>query len=151
VDVVCAARKQEPSHRTALGASGARSYRRLAPVGNLWHVAHEVAGCAVDCEQEALTRGPQSMAAGDRVEPLANPACGPIRGGAMRRSLLAALVSAITLVVLAAPALAKPLAHELYSGTDSFTVEDLCGTDWSVEASFSGNFMLKAGRHGSPP
>ena len=23
--------------------------------------------------------------------------------------------------------------------------------DWSVEATFSGNFMLKAGRHGSPP
>jgi hypothetical protein len=69
----------------------------------------------------------------------------------MRRSLLAALVSAFALITLAGPALGKPLVHELYSGTDTFVVEDLCGTDWSVDATFSGNFMLKAGRHGSPP
>ena len=69
----------------------------------------------------------------------------------MRRSFLAALVSAVALVMLAVPALAKPLAHELYSGSDTFVVEDLCGTDWTVDVTFSGNFMLKASRHGSPP
>ena len=69
----------------------------------------------------------------------------------MRRSLLAALLSTFALIMLAVPAGAKPLAHELYSGTDTFFPEDLCGTDWMVEATFSGNFMLKAGRHGSPP
>ena len=58
----------------------------------------------------------------------------------MRRSLLAALVSASALVMLAVPALAKPLIHEHYSGTDTFVVEDFCGTDWSVESTFSGNF-----------
>jgi hypothetical protein len=69
----------------------------------------------------------------------------------MRRSFLAAFVSALLLVMLAVPALAQPLDHELYSGSDSFTVEDVCGTDWTVDVTFSGNFMLKAGRHGSPP
>ena len=58
------------------------------------------------------------------------------------------LLLALAVSGLATPVLAAPLAHEHYSGTDSFTVDDLCGTDWSVEVTFSGNFMLKAGRHG---
>ena len=69
----------------------------------------------------------------------------------MRRSVVPSLIVAVLLGALAAPAVAKPLAHELYSGTDTFLVEDLCGTDWTVDMTFSGNFMLKAGRHGSPP
>ena len=42
----------------------------------------------------------------------------------MRRSLLAALVSAVRLGHASRAGLAKPIAHELYSGTDTFTVED---------------------------
>lgn len=69
----------------------------------------------------------------------------------MRRSVVPSLIVAVALGALAAPAFAKPLAHEHYSGSDTFLVEDLCGTDWTVDVTFSGNFMLKAGRHGSPP
>lgn len=69
----------------------------------------------------------------------------------MRRAFVPSLAAAIVVSALAMPALAKPLEHEVYSGSDSFLAEDLCGTDWTVEMTFSGNSMLKAGRHGSPP
>jgi hypothetical protein len=68
----------------------------------------------------------------------------------MRRRLLPSLIVGLLLSFVATPALAKPLVHEHYAGTDSFTEDDFCGTDWSVEVSFSGNFMLKAPRQGNP-
>lgn len=69
----------------------------------------------------------------------------------MRRQAVSPVVAAFAMIAFAAPALAKPLEHELYSGTDTFLVDDLCGTDWTIDVTFSGNFMLKAGRDGSPP
>jgi hypothetical protein len=69
----------------------------------------------------------------------------------MRWLFVRALVLTVALTAVAMPALARPLDHVQYSGSDSFVVEDLCGTDWQVDVTFSGNFMLKAGRHGSPP
>lgn len=68
----------------------------------------------------------------------------------MRRPLVSSFVVAFALSMLVMPVVARPLEHEIYSGSDSFAVEDLCGTDWSVDVTFSGNFMLKAGRHGDP-
>jgi hypothetical protein len=68
----------------------------------------------------------------------------------MRRRLALSLSLAILLAALAAPAGAKPLAHEHYAGTDSWVLEDFCGTDWNVESTFSGNFMLKAPRADNP-
>jgi hypothetical protein len=58
------------------------------------------------------------------------------------------LITGLLLAALATPVLAKPLVREHYSGTDSFLVEDGCGHDWNVEATFSGLFMLKSGRRG---
>ena len=68
----------------------------------------------------------------------------------MRRRLTLSLSLAVLLAALAAPAAAKPLVHEHYEGTDSWILEDFCGTDWNVESSFSGNFMLKAPRGDNP-
>ena len=68
----------------------------------------------------------------------------------MRRRLTLSLSLAVLLALVAAPAGAKPLVHEHYEGTDSFIVEDWCGTDWNVELAFSGNFMLKAPRGDNP-
>lgn len=67
----------------------------------------------------------------------------------MRRRICT-LLAALTLSAVATPVLAKPLVHEIYSGTDTFSVDDVCGTDWSVDVTFNGNFMLKAGRSGDP-
>lgn len=67
----------------------------------------------------------------------------------MRRRIYA-LLAALAVSTFATPVLAGPLVHEKYSGTDTFTVDDVCGTDWSVDVTFSGNFMLKAGRRGDP-
>ena len=69
----------------------------------------------------------------------------------MRRLFGSTAAALFALVVIAAPTLAKPLEHEVYSGSDTFTVDDFCGTDWAVDVTFSGNYMLKAGRDGSPP
>ena len=69
----------------------------------------------------------------------------------MRRFMVPWVAAALSLAALATPALARPLEHEHYSGSDSFVFEDGCGTDWAVEVTFSGNFMLKDGRDGSPP
>jgi hypothetical protein len=69
----------------------------------------------------------------------------------MRGRLVLSLSLAVLLTAaLAAPAGAKPLAHEHYEGTDSWVLEDFCGTDWNVETTFSGNFMLKAPRGDNP-
>jgi hypothetical protein len=68
----------------------------------------------------------------------------------MRRRLALSLSLAVLLAALAAPAGAKPLVHEHYEGTDSWVLEDFCGTDWNVESTFSGNFMLKAPRGDNP-
>lgn len=68
----------------------------------------------------------------------------------MRRRLILSLSAALLLAALAAPAAAKPLVHEHYAGTDSWVLEDFCGTDWNVESTFSGNFMLKAPRGDNP-
>jgi hypothetical protein len=66
----------------------------------------------------------------------------------MRYRLVLTAAVGMLWAALAAPTGAAPLEHEHYAGSDSFTVEDFCGTDWSVEATFEGNFMLKAGRRG---
>jgi hypothetical protein len=68
----------------------------------------------------------------------------------MRRRLTVSLSFAVLLAALAAPAAAKPLVHEHYAGTDSWVAEDFCGTDWNVESTFRGNFMLKAPRGDNP-
>ena len=68
----------------------------------------------------------------------------------MRRRLTVSLSLAVLLAALAGPAAAKPLVHEHYQGTDSWVLEDFCGTDWNVESTFSGNFMLKAPRGDNP-
>lgn len=69
----------------------------------------------------------------------------------MRRLLVSSVAAAIAITAFAVPVLARPLEHEHYSGSDTFTAEDVCGSDWTVDVTFSGNFMLKAGRDGSPP
>lgn len=68
----------------------------------------------------------------------------------MRTRLVPALFAGAMWAALVIPAAAAPIEHEHYEGTDTFLVEDFCGTDWSVEATFEGNFMLKAGRRGDP-
>ena len=68
----------------------------------------------------------------------------------MRRRLTLSVSLAVLLAALAAPAGAKPLVHEHYEGTDAWVAEDFCGTDWNVESTFSGNFMLKAPRGDNP-
>jgi len=68
----------------------------------------------------------------------------------MRRRLALSLSLAVLLAALAAPAVAKPLVHEHYEGSDSYVADDFCGTDWNVESTFSGNFMLKAPRGDNP-
>lgn len=68
----------------------------------------------------------------------------------MRRRLALSLSLAVLLAALAAPAGAKPLEHDHYAGTDSWVAEDFCGTDWNVESTFSGNFMLKSPRGDNP-
>ena len=68
----------------------------------------------------------------------------------MRSRLVLGLSIGLLWAALAAPAAAKPLEHEHYEGSDTFTVEDFCGTDWTVDATFEGNFVLKAGRRGDP-
>jgi hypothetical protein len=66
------------------------------------------------------------------------------------RPLIPCVLAGLLLSAIAEPTIARPLEHEHYSGSDSFTAEDLCGTDWNVDVTFSGNFMLKAGRAGDP-
>jgi hypothetical protein len=68
----------------------------------------------------------------------------------MRRRLTVSLSLAVLVAALAAPAAAAPLEHDKYAGTDSWVLEDFCGTDWNVESTFSGNFMLKAPRGDNP-
>jgi hypothetical protein len=55
------------------------------------------------------------------------------------------------LFVLAAPAAARPIEREKYSGTDSFDFDD-CGFVIHDEVTFKGVFMLKAPKApGAPP
>lgn len=68
----------------------------------------------------------------------------------MPRRLALSVSLAVLLAALAAPALAKPLEHEHYEGSFSYVAEDFCATDWNVESTFSGNFMLKAPRGDNP-
>ena len=65
----------------------------------------------------------------------------------MNKRIVLGLVAALFLV--AAPASAKPLDHEHYSGTDSFDF-DGCGFTIHDDVTFHGLFMLKPGRHGDP-
>ena len=65
----------------------------------------------------------------------------------MKKRLLVGLFAALFLV--AAPASAKPLVHDHYSGTDSFDF-DGCGFTIHDDDTFQGLFMLKAGRHSDP-
>ena len=65
----------------------------------------------------------------------------------MKRRMVLCLVAALFLV--AAPASAKPLDQEHYSGTDSFDFDD-CGFTIHDDVTFHGLFMLKPGRHGDP-
>ena len=58
---------------------------------------------------------------------------------------------ALLLLAVAAPAQARPLERENYSGTDSFDFDD-CGFVIHNEVTFEGVFMLKAPRgDGAPP
>ena len=59
------------------------------------------------------------------------------------------LTLAIVTLFAAAPASAKPLVHEHYSGTDSFDFAD-CGFVIHNDVTFSGLFLLKPGKHGDP-
>jgi hypothetical protein len=61
--------------------------------------------------------------------------------------LAATMIGASALAVGAANA--KPLEHEHYSGTDTFSFDD-CGFTIDAEFAFSGLFMLKEGKHGDP-
>jgi hypothetical protein len=68
----------------------------------------------------------------------------------MRRAVMSSVLGASLVLAGAAYAVAKPLEHEHYQGTDSWVFEDFCGTDWNVDSTFSGNFMLKAPRGDNP-
>jgi hypothetical protein len=68
----------------------------------------------------------------------------------MRRAVMSSVLGAALVFAGAVHAVAKPLEHEHYQGTDTWVLEDFCGTDWSVESTFSGNFMLKAPRGDDP-
>jgi hypothetical protein len=59
------------------------------------------------------------------------------------------LAGILLLVTLAAPAYAKPLEQEHYSGTDAGSFQD-CGLTIEYEVSFRGLFKLKSGRGGDP-
>jgi hypothetical protein len=65
----------------------------------------------------------------------------------MKKRMVLCLAAALFLV--AAPASAKPLVHEHYSGTDSFDFDD-CGSTIHDDITFRGLFMLKPGKHGDP-
>ena len=73
----------------------------------------------------------------------------PIRDRHARRTLAGILAIAAALVLVAAPASAKPLVREHYSGTDSFDFDD-CGFTIHDDVTFRGLFMLKPGQHGDP-
>lgn len=64
----------------------------------------------------------------------------------MRYRIVVSLCVGLLWAALAAPVGARPLEHEHYEGSDTFSVDDFCGADWMVAATFEGNFMLKAGR-----
>lgn len=68
----------------------------------------------------------------------------------MRRLIPSLFVVGLLSALLTLPVSATPLVREHYSGSDSFLFEDGCGHDWNVEVTFSGLFMLKAGRGGDP-
>ena len=71
------------------------------------------------------------------------------RSATVRRAFAVALAATVAGLMLVLPAAAAPLVRELQSG-GGIGSEELCGEDWSVESSFAGLFMLKAGRHGDP-
>jgi hypothetical protein len=68
----------------------------------------------------------------------------------MRRAVMSSVLGAALVFAGAAQAVAKPLEHEHYQGTDTWVLEDFCGTDWNVDSTFGGNFMLKAPRGDNP-
>ncbi len=87
-------------------------------------------------QREALKRGPISMAAGDRAEPLANPTRLASRGAKMGRKLIVVLAS--LLVSLAA---AGPVAGD-HGGPHEQRLPDAACND--------GTAMARAGAPGAP-